>query len=151
MSAEAEASFRQKVTSEFPPLCADSLPPDGPVARLLDVSAFHVKLRLKEGLLPQDRRPSRIPGSYRLEMEKIIAKLLEFKLIEPSFSLYSNPVFLVPKPSLRDGSPGGLTVPLFLDSTLDEDSRPLISFNTPAGTYMGTCVPMGLLTACQEM
>ncbi len=34
--------------------------------------------------------------------------LLEFKLIEPSISHYSNPVFFVPKPPLRDGSPGGL-------------------------------------------
>jgi hypothetical protein len=41
-------------------------------------------------------------------MEKTIAKLLEFKLIEPSISHYSNPVFLVPKPPLRDCSPGGL-------------------------------------------
>ncbi len=165
MSAEAEASFRQEVTREFPPLCDDSLPPDGPVSRLLYGS-----------------------------------KLLEFKLIEPSSSLCSNPVFLVPKPSLRDGSPGGLrfvwdgrsvnrtiktdssliprvedliervarlkheanaegclemwicTLDLrtsFWQLTLDEDSRPLISFSTPAGTYMGT-FPMGLLTACQE-
>jgi hypothetical protein len=161
-----------------------------------------VKLRLKEGEQPQDRRPYHIPESYRPEMEKTIAKLLEFKLIEPSFSQYSNPVFLVPKPPLRDGSPGVLrfvwdgrsvnraiktdsfliprvedlierisrfkhetsakgclemwisTLDLrtsFWQLTLDEDSRPLISFSTPAGTYMGTCVPMGLLTACQEM
>ena len=108
MSVEAETAFRQKVMSEFPSLCADSLPPDGPEARLLDGSVFHVKLCLKEGVQPQDRRPYRIPESYRSEMEKTMAKLLEFKLIEPSFSQYSNPVFLVPKPPLRDGSPGGL-------------------------------------------
>ncbi len=42
------------------------------------------------------------------EMEKTITKLLEFNLIEPSSSLYSNPVFLVTKPSLRNGSPGVL-------------------------------------------
>jgi hypothetical protein len=108
VSAEAEASFRQEVTSESPPSCADSLSPDGPAARLLDGSAFHVKLRLRVGVQPQVRRPYRIPESYRPEMEKTIAKLLEFKLIEPSFSQYSNPVFLVHKPSLRDGSPGGL-------------------------------------------
>ena len=65
-------------------------------------------MRLKEGIEPQGRRPYRIPESYRPEMEKTIAKLLEFKLIEPSISHYSNPVFLVPKPPLRDGSPGGL-------------------------------------------
>jgi hypothetical protein len=108
VSDEAEAAFRQKVTSDFPSLCADSLPPDGPAARLLDGSPFRVKLRLKEGVQPQDRRPYRIPESYRPEMEKTIAKLLEFKLIKPSISQYSNPVFLVPKPPLRDGSPGGL-------------------------------------------
>jgi hypothetical protein len=113
--------------------------------------------------------------------------MLEFKLIEPSISEYSNPVFLVPKPPLRDGSPGGLrfvwdgrsvnrankadsfliprvgdlieriarlnhetnakgcsemwisTLDLrtsFWKLTLDEDSRPLTSFITTAGTYM---------------
>ena len=67
-----------------------------------------MKLRLKEGVEPQGRRPCRIPESYRPEMEKTIAKLLEFKLIEPSISHYSNPVFLVPKLPLCDGSPGGL-------------------------------------------
>jgi hypothetical protein len=108
VSSEAEASFRQKVTSEFPSLCADSLPPDGPAARLLDGSVFRVKLCLKVGVQPQGRRPYRIPESYRPEMEKSIAKLLEFKRIEPSSRQYSNPVFLVPKPSLRDGNPGGL-------------------------------------------
>jgi hypothetical protein len=41
-------------------------------------------------------------------MEKTIDKLLEFKLIEPSVSDYSNLVLLVPKPPLRDGSPVGL-------------------------------------------
>ena len=41
-------------------------------------------------------------------MEKTITKLLEFKLVEPSISHCSNPVFLTPKPPLRDGSPGGL-------------------------------------------
>jgi hypothetical protein len=43
-------------------------------------------------------------------VRKTIAKMLEFKLIEPSSSQYSNPVFLVSKPSLRDESPGGLRV-----------------------------------------
>ena len=89
-----EDSFRKRVISEFPSLCADSLPHDEPVARQLDGSPFRVKLRLKEGVEPQGRRPYRIPESYRPEMEKTIAKLLEFKLIEPSISHYSNPVFL---------------------------------------------------------
>jgi hypothetical protein len=78
------------------------------VARQLDGSPFRVKLRLKEGIEPQGRRPYRIPESYRPEMEKTITKLLEFNFIEPSVSHYSNPVFLVPKPPLRDGSPGGI-------------------------------------------
>jgi hypothetical protein len=81
-----EVSFRARVISEFPSLCADSLPHDGPVARQLDDSPFRVKLRLKEGIQPQGRRPYRIPESYRPEMEKTIAKLLEFKLIKPSIS-----------------------------------------------------------------
>jgi hypothetical protein len=197
-----EDSFRARVISEFPSLCADSLPHDGPAARQLDGSPFRVKLRLKEGIEPRGRRPYRIPESYRPEMEKTIAKLLEFKLIEPSISHYANPVFLVPKPPLRDGSPGGLrfvwdgrsvnraikadsfliprvedlieriarlkheanakgitemwisTLDLrtsFWQLTLDEASRPLTSFSTTAGTYQWTCVPMGLLTASQEM
>ena len=41
-------------------------------------------------------------------MEKTILKLLEFSLIEHSIRQYSNPVFVVPKPPLRDGIPGGL-------------------------------------------
>ncbi len=39
----------------------------------------------------------------------------------------------------------------FWQLTLDEASRPLTSFSTTAGTYQWTCVPMGLLTASQEM
>jgi hypothetical protein len=202
VSDEVEVAFRQKVTSDFPSLCADSLPPDGPAARFLDGSPFRVKLRLKEGVQTQGRRPYHIPESYRPEMEKTIAKLLELKLVEPSISQYSNPVFLVPKPPLRDGSPGGLrfvwdgrsvnrtiktdsfliprvedlieritrmkhesnakgcsemwisTLDLrtsFWQLTLDEDSRPLTYFSTTTGTHMWTCVPMGLLTASQEM
>ncbi len=103
-----EDSFRARVIREFPSLCADSLSHDGPAARQLDGSPFRVKLLLKEDVEPQGCRPYRIPESYRPEMEKTIAKLLEFKLIDPSISHYSNPVLLVPKPPLRDGSPGGL-------------------------------------------
>jgi hypothetical protein len=79
-----EDSFRVRVISEFPSLCADSLPHDGPVDRQLDGSPFRVKLCLKEGIEPQGCRPYRICEIYRPEMEKPIAKLLEFKLIEPS-------------------------------------------------------------------
>ncbi len=102
-----EDSFRTRVIRELPSLCPDSLPHDGPAARQLDGSPFRVKLRLKEGIEPQGRHPYRIPESYRPEMEKTISKLLEFKLIERSISHYSNPVFLVPKPPLCDGSPSG--------------------------------------------
>ena len=80
-----EDSFRARVISAFPSLCADSLPHDGPAARQLDGSPFRVKLRLKEGIEPQGRRPYRIPESYRPEMEKTIAKLLEFKLYQSLF------------------------------------------------------------------
>ncbi len=54
-----EDSFRARVISVFPSLCADSLPHDGPAARQLDGSPFRVKLRLKEGIEPQGRRPYR--------------------------------------------------------------------------------------------
>jgi hypothetical protein len=54
-----EDSFRARVIREFPSLCADSLPHDGPAARQLDGSPFRVKLRLKEGVEPQGRRPYR--------------------------------------------------------------------------------------------
>jgi hypothetical protein len=86
----------------------DSLTHHGPTAWQLDGSPFRVKLCLKEGVEPQGRHPYRIPENYRPEMEKTIDKLLEFKVIESSTSHYSNPVFLVPKPPFRDGSPGGL-------------------------------------------
>jgi hypothetical protein len=45
-----EDSFRARVISEFPSLCSDSLPHDGPAARQLDGSPFRVKLRLKDGI-----------------------------------------------------------------------------------------------------
>jgi hypothetical protein len=84
-----EDSFRTRVISEFPSLCADSLPHDGPAARQLDGSPFRVKLCLKDGIEPQGRRPYRIPESYRPEMEKTITKLLEFKLIFSSNEFFS--------------------------------------------------------------
>ncbi len=46
MFAEAEAAFRQKVTSALPSLCVDSLPPDGTDDGMFDDSPFRVKLRL---------------------------------------------------------------------------------------------------------
>jgi hypothetical protein len=103
-----EDSFRTRVISEFSSLCEDSLSHDGPTPRQLGGSPFRVKLCLKEGIEPQGRRPYRIPEIYPSEMEKTVTKLLEFKLIDPSISHYSNPIFLVPKTLLCDGSPGGL-------------------------------------------
>jgi hypothetical protein len=69
-----EDSFLTRVIREFPSLCVDSLPHDGPVAPQLDGSPFRVKLCLKEGVEPQGRRPYRIPEIYRPEMEKTIAR-----------------------------------------------------------------------------
>ena len=57
---------------------------------------------------PESRRAFRIPEAYRAEMRKTIDDLLKYKLIEPSVSPYSNPVFLVPKPPRPDGSYAGL-------------------------------------------
>ncbi len=45
-----EDSFRVRVISEFPSLCRDSLPNDGPVSRQLDGSPFRVKLRQAFGV-----------------------------------------------------------------------------------------------------
>ncbi len=56
-----EDSCHARVIREFPSLCADSLPHDGPEARQLDDSPFRVKLCLKEGVEPQGRLPYRIP------------------------------------------------------------------------------------------
>jgi hypothetical protein len=60
-----EDSFRSRVISAFPSLCADSLPHDGPAARQLDGSPFRVKLRLKEGIQPQRLLRDGSPGELR--------------------------------------------------------------------------------------
>ena len=106
--ASREAAFRDQIVSDFPELCSDTLPMDGPSATLPDGTPYKVKLKLKEGTEPTGRRQFRIPEAYRPELEKIIDDLFKFKLIEPSISPYSNPVFLVPKPPRPDGSYAGL-------------------------------------------
>ena len=93
---------------EFPDLCSDSLPESGPAATWPDGTPSKIRLDLKPGAVPKGRRPFRIPEAYREELQKTIHELLRFKLIEPSLSPYSNPVFFVPKPPRKDGSSAGL-------------------------------------------
>jgi hypothetical protein len=69
---------------------------------------YSVKLKLKQGVEPQGRRPFRIPEAYREELDNTISDLLKYKLIEPCESPYSNPIFLVPKPRRPDGSHAGM-------------------------------------------
>ena len=106
--SDVEARFRSKIATDYPDLCSDSLPLQGPSALLPDGTPYTVKLRLKPGMEPESRRAFRIPEAYRAEMRKTIDDLLKYKLIEPSVSPYSNPVFLVPKPPRPDGSYAGL-------------------------------------------
>jgi len=96
-----EQQFKAKIAEDFPNLCSDSLPLDGPSATLPNGEFYSVKLKLKPGIEPQGRRPFRIPEAYREELDNTISDLLKYKLIEPCESPYSNPIFLVPKP----GSP----------------------------------------------
>ena len=106
--AGREAIFRDQIVNDFPELCSDTLPTEGPSATLPDGTPYKVKLKVREGTEPTGRRQFRIPEAYRPELEKIIDDLFKFKLIEPSISPYSNPVFLVPKPPRPDGSYAGL-------------------------------------------
>ena len=106
--SDKEQAFRERVVKEFPDLCSDTLPPDGPSATLPDGTPYKVKLHLKPGATPQGRRPFRVPEAYRAELQKTIDDLLAFKLIEPTISPYSNPVFLVPKPPRPNGESAGL-------------------------------------------
>ena len=106
--SDVEAKFRSEIATDYPDLCSDSLPLQGPSALLPDGTPYTVKLRLKPGMEPESRRAFRIPEAYRAEMRKTIDDLLKYKLIEPSVSPYSNPVFLVPKPPRPDGSYAGL-------------------------------------------
>ena len=63
---------------------------------------------MKPNIEPESRRQFRIPEAYREELRRTIDDLVKYKLIEPSISPYSNPVFLVPKPPRPDGSYAGL-------------------------------------------
>ena len=99
-----EQQFKAKIAKDFPNLCSDSLPLDGPSATLPNGEFYSVKLKLKPGIEPQGRRPFRIPEAYREELDNTISDLLKYKLIEPCESPYSNPIFLVPKPRRPDGS-----------------------------------------------
>ena len=105
---DLENSFRERIVKLFPALCSDSLPESGPCATWPDGTPSKIRLNLKPGAVPTGRRPFRIPEAYREELQKTIHELLRFKLIEPSLSPYSNPVFFVPKPPRKDGSYAGL-------------------------------------------
>ena len=106
--AEKERQFREQIIQDYPDLCSDSLPLDGPSATLPDGTPYKVRLQLKEGREPRSRKPFRIPEAYREELRKTIDDLVKYKLIEPSVSPFVNPVFLVPKPPRPDGSYAGL-------------------------------------------
>ena len=123
--ADVEQEFRAKIVAEFPELCSDTLPQDGPSATLPNGTPYKVKLNLKPGQVPRRGRPFRIPEAYRQELENTIQDLLKFKLIEPSISPYSSAVFLVPKPARPDGSYAGLRLVWdgrTLNSALESDS-----------------------------
>ena len=104
---EKEKVFRQRIVADYPHLCSDTLPEDGPSATWPNGEAYEVHLELKEGCTPEKRKQFRIPEAMREELEKTIEDLIKFKLIEPSISQYNSPVFLVPKPPLKDGSFNG--------------------------------------------
>ena len=108
MHSSREQHFKAKIAEDFPNLCSDSLPLDGPSATLPNGELYSVKLKLKPGIEPQGRRPFRIPEAYREELDNTISDLLKYKLIEPCESPYSNPIFLVPKPRRPDGSHAGM-------------------------------------------
>ena len=123
--ASVEKEFRDKIVSDFPALCSDTLPEGGPSATLPNGVPYKVKLNLKPGQVPRRGRPFRIPEAYRQELENTIQDLLKFKLIEPSISPYSSAVFLVPKPPRPDGSYAGLRLVWdgrTLNSALESDS-----------------------------
>ena len=83
MHSSREQQFKAKIAEDFPNLCSDSLPLDGPSATLPNGELYSVKLKLKPGIEPQGRRPFRIPEAYREELDNTISDLLKYKLIEP--------------------------------------------------------------------
>ncbi len=162
-----EYSFRARVISEFPSLCADSLPHDGPVARQLDGSPFRVKLRLKEGIEQQGLRPYRVPkpplrdgspGGLRFVWDgrsvnqAIKADSFLIPRVEDLIERIARLKYQANAKGITEMWISTLDLRTsFWQLTLDEASRPLTSFSTTAGTYQWTCVPMGRLTASQEM
>ena len=55
------------------------------------------QILLKDGTAPICQRPYRYPHFQKIEIEKIIADLLETSSIRPSHSPFSSPVLLVKK------------------------------------------------------
>ena len=55
------------------------------------------QILLKDGTTPICERPYRYPHFQKIEIEKIIADLLETSSIRPSHSPFSSPVLLVKK------------------------------------------------------
>ncbi|XP_035546217.1 uncharacterized protein LOC118348494 [Juglans regia] len=55
------------------------------------------KITLKEGTQPTIARPYRYPHYQKIEIEKIVAELLETGVVKPSTSPFSSPVLLVHK------------------------------------------------------
>ena len=200
--SHVEERFRAQISKDFMELCSDSLPTQGPSALLPDGTPYKVKLKLKPNVEPESRRQFRIPEAYREELRRTIDDLVKYKLIEPSISPYSNPVFLVPKPPRPDGSYAGLRfvfdgrsinraivfdshmIPRveeiidriailkfeaeragkkhmiistldqktsFWQLALDEDSRPITSFNAAGSSWQWTCLPMGIVTASAHL
>ena len=91
--ADKERQFREQIIQDYPDLCSDLLPLDGPSATLPDGTPYKVRLQLKEGREPRSRKPFRIPEAYREELRKTIDDLVKYKLIEPSFAIRESCLF----------------------------------------------------------
>ena len=53
--SDVETKFRSEIATDYPDLCSDSLPLQGPSALLPDGTPYTVKLRLKPGMEPESR------------------------------------------------------------------------------------------------
>ena len=58
--SDVETKFRSEIATDYPDLCSDSLPLQGPSALLPDGTPYTVKLRLKPGMEPESRRAFRL-------------------------------------------------------------------------------------------